>query len=149
MLILVRLPFTQSGVDAINSDVGVDLTQLTFGVRASDGAHHSDEMLVTVDLTRVNDNAPVIDAASGSTVTEENLSAGDLVATFTASDLDDTDNVSYSLSSGHEQGYFSINAETGEVRLTQAGVDAINNDVMALTELTVGVTASDGKYSSQ
>ena len=119
---------TQAGVDAINSDAGVDLTSLNLGVTASDGSHSSSESTVTVNIDRINDNAPVMDTAAGSTVTEGSVAAGDVVATFTASDLDDADTVTFSLTSGNDQGYFAINAATGEVSLTQAGVDAINSD---------------------
>ena len=91
----VRL--TQAGVDAINSDAGVDLTALTLGVTASDGVRSSTEAEVTIDITRINDNAPVIDTAESNALTEGSVLAGDLVATVTASDLDDIDTLHYSL----------------------------------------------------
>ncbi|WP_127446333.1 hypothetical protein [Vibrio vulnificus] len=47
----------------------------------------------------MNDNAPTIDTAAGSTVTEESVSTSTVVATFTASDLDDQDNVTYEITS--------------------------------------------------
>ena len=140
---------TQAGVDAINSDAGVDLTSLSLGVTASDGSHSSSESTVTVNIDRINDNAPVMDTAAGSTVTEGSVAAGDVVATFTASDLDDADTVTFSLTSGNDQGYFAIDSSTGEVSLTQAGVDAINSDAgVDLTSLSLGVTASDGPHTS-
>ncbi|WP_193757909.1 hypothetical protein [Vibrio vulnificus] len=40
---------------------------------ASDGTNTSSESQVTVNITRVNDNAPTIDTAAGSTVTEESV----------------------------------------------------------------------------
>ncbi|PNM61311.1 hypothetical protein AL546_023180 [Vibrio vulnificus] len=64
---------------------------------ASDGTNTSSESQVTVNITRVNDNAPTIDTAAGSTVTEESVSTSTVVATFTASDLDDQDNVTYEI----------------------------------------------------
>ncbi|MDT9656810.1 Ig-like domain-containing protein, partial [Vibrio vulnificus] len=86
-----KVTLTDAGVAAINSDAGVDLTSLTLGVTASDGTNTSSESQVTVNITRVNDNAPTIDTAAGSTVTEESVSTSTVVATFTASDLDDQD----------------------------------------------------------
>nr|WP_281882603.1 cadherin-like domain-containing protein [Vibrio nigripulchritudo] len=143
-----QVTLTAAGVAAINSDAGVDLTSLTLGVTASDGTNTSAESQVTVNITRVNDNAPTIDTASGSTVTEESVSAGDVVATFTASDLDDQDNVTYSITSGNDNGYFAIDSN-GQVTLTAAGVAAINSDAgVDLTSLTLGVTASDGTNTS-
>ncbi len=82
-----KVTLTDAGVAAINSDAGVDLTSLTLGVTASDGTNTSSESQVTVNITRVNDNAPTIDTAAGSTVTEESVSTSTVVATFTASDV--------------------------------------------------------------
>ena len=42
--------------------------------------------------------------------------------------LDGDDTVTFSLTSGNDQGYFAIDSSTGVVTLTQAGVDAINSD---------------------
>ncbi|PNM58519.1 cadherin repeat domain-containing protein [Vibrio vulnificus] len=122
---------------AINSDAGVDLTSLTLGVTASDGTNTSSESQVTVNITRVNDNAPTIDTAAGSTVTEESVSTSTVVATFTASDLDDQDNVTYEITSGNDNNYFAIDSD-GKVTLTDAGVAAINSDAgVDLTSLTL------------
>ncbi|MBE3667743.1 hypothetical protein BOO25_02135 [Vibrio navarrensis] len=143
-----EVTLTQAGVDAINSDAGVDLTSLTLGVTASDGTNTSSESQVTVNITRVNDNAPTIDTAAGSTVTEESVSTSTVVATFTASDLDDQDNVTYEITSGNDNNYFAIDSD-GKVTLTDAGVAAINSDAgVDLTSLTLGVTASDGTNTS-
>ncbi|WP_058645544.1 cadherin-like domain-containing protein [Vibrio vulnificus] len=126
----------------------MDLTSLTLGVTASDGTNTSSESQVTVNITRVNDNAPTIDTAAGSTVTEESVSTSTVVATFTASDLDDQDNVTYEITSGNDNNYFAIDSD-GKVTLTDAGVAAINSDAgVDLTSLTLGVTASDGTNTS-
>ncbi|QMV37246.1 hypothetical protein F6X00_13460 [Vibrio vulnificus] len=143
-----KVTLTDAGVAAINSDAGVDLTSLTLGVTASDGTNTSSESQVTVNITRVNDNAPTIDTAAGSTVTEESVSTSTVVATFTASDLDDQDNVTYEITSGNDNNYFAIDSD-GKVTLTDAGVAAINSDAgVDLTSLTLGVTASDGTNTS-
>ncbi|RZQ01089.1 VWA domain-containing protein, partial [Vibrio vulnificus] len=93
-------------------------------------------------------NAPTIDTAAGSTVTEESVSTSTVVATFTASDLDDQDNVTYEITSGNDNNYFAIDSD-GKVTLTDAGVAAINSDAgVDLTSLTLGVTASDGTNTS-
>ena len=114
---------TQVGVDAINSDVGIDLTNLNLGVTASDGVLNSSESIVNIDITRINDNAPVMDTAAGSTITEESIDINTVVASFTASDLDDADTVTFSLTGGNDQGYFAIDSSTGVVTLTQAGCE--------------------------
>ncbi len=140
---------TQAGVAAINSDAGIDINSLSLGVTASDGTRTSSESTVSVDITRINDNAPVMDTASGSTITEGSINTNTVVASFTASDLDDVDTVTFSLTSGNDEGYFAIDSSTGVVTLTQAGVEAINSDAgVDLTSLSLGVTASDGTYNS-
>ena len=140
---------TQAGVNAINSDAGIDINSLSLGVTASDGTRTSSESTVSVDITRINDNAPVMDTASGSTITEESIDTNTVVASFTASDLDDADTVTFSLTSGNDQGYFAIDSSTGVVTLTQAGVDAINSDAgIDINSLSLGVTASDGTRTS-
>ncbi|PNM97158.1 cadherin repeat domain-containing protein [Vibrio vulnificus] len=81
-----------------------------------DGEHHTSERQCTDDRH-----------AAGSTVTEESVSTSTVVATFTASDLDDQDNVTYEITSGKRNNYFAIDSD-GKVTLTDAGVAAINSD---------------------
>ncbi|MFT5084204.1 MAG: hypothetical protein ACI9Y1_002257, partial [Lentisphaeria bacterium] len=84
----------------------------------------------------------------GSTLEENIAVAGDVVATFVASDLDD-DDITYSITSGNDDGYFEIlNNSKGEVTLTGAGELAIENDGLDLAEQVIGVTANDGVNDS-
>ncbi|PNM98836.1 hypothetical protein AL547_007520 [Vibrio vulnificus] len=131
---------------AINSDAGVDLTSLTLGVTASDGTNTSSESQVTVNITRVNDNAPTIDTAAGSTVTEESVSTSTVVATFTASDLDDQDNVTYEITSGNDNNYFAIDSD-GKVTLTDAACGDQQRCGRGPNQPDAGVT-SDGTNTS-
>ncbi|RZP85849.1 Ig-like domain-containing protein, partial [Vibrio vulnificus] len=127
------------------SDLAVD-TAFEVTVNSTDAAGNE----VTSkgeSVHRLND-APTIDTAAGSTVTEESVSTSTVVATFTASDLDDQDNVTYEITSGNDNNYFAIDSD-GKVTLTDAGVAAINSDAgVDLTSLTLGVTASDGTNTS-
>ncbi|WP_185906584.1 immunoglobulin-like domain-containing protein [Teredinibacter haidensis] len=72
-------------------------------------------------------------------VTEESLFAGDVIATFVSSDPGG-DSLSHQLLNNSD-GYFVLVGN--QVQLTQAGIDAINNDVLNLASLdiTVEVTA--------
>uniref|UniRef100_UPI002ED09481 retention module-containing protein n=1 Tax=Candidatus Sororendozoicomonas aggregata TaxID=3073239 RepID=UPI002ED09481 len=139
---------TQAGVNAINSDDGTDITQFILGVTATDGALNSSEAEVIIDVTRRNDNAPVIDTADGHQIVEGAVSQGMVVASFVATDLDDNDQLSYTITSGNDLGLVAINPTTGKVALTQAGVNFINDNSRSVTELTIGVTASDGSAST-
>ncbi|MEO9655271.1 VCBS domain-containing protein, partial [Marinomonas sp.] len=100
--------------------VGTTLTD-TITVTSVGGDTHS----VTITINGTND-APTIAASEGSTLTENLANAGDTVATFTATDLDG-DTVTFSISSGNEEGYFEIDPATGSVTLTALGAAAVNS----------------------
>ena len=138
---------TADGETALEDDV-LNLADQVIGVTASDGTNNSAEATATIAITHVNDNAPTIDTATGSTQVENTAVAGDKVATFTASDLDAADTVTFSLTSGNNDGYFAINETTGVVTLTADGEAAIEDDVLNLSDQMIGVTASDGTKSS-
>nr|WP_227744770.1 cadherin repeat domain-containing protein [Vibrio vulnificus] len=114
---------------------------------ASDGTNTSSESQLTVNITRVNDNAPTIDTAAGSTVTEESVSTSTVVATFTASDLDDQDNVTYEITSGNDNNYSRSTATKGHPDGRGRGGDQ-QRCGRGPTSLTLGVTASDGTNTS-
>ena len=96
----------------------------TFTYFANDGTVDSAEATATITFDGIND-APTIDTASGSTQTENLASAGDTVATFVASDLEG-DAITYSITSGNDDGYFELlNPNSGVVTLTAAGEAAL------------------------
>ncbi|WP_172562394.1 VCBS domain-containing protein [Vibrio furnissii] len=100
----------------------------------------------TATSTSVN-TAPTIDTVNGSTQTENVGLEGDVVATFNASDVDG-DSLTYRITSGNEQGYFEIDADTGVVTLTAAGEAALANDALVTTDYQIGVTVNDGSTDS-
>ncbi|MGR2980340.1 Ig-like domain-containing protein [Vibrio vulnificus] len=127
------------------SDLAVD-TAFEVTVNSTDAAGNE----VTSkgeSVHRLND-APTIDTATGSTQVENVAKAGDTVATFTASDLDG-DDVTYSITSGNDNGYFAIDSATGVVTLTAAGETALANDALTDTDYRLGVTANDGTVDSE
>ncbi|WP_339673364.1 tandem-95 repeat protein, partial [Dasania marina] len=137
---------TAAGQTAIEDDV-LNLADQVIGVTANDGANNSVEATATISITHVNDNAPTIDTSAGSTQVENTAVAGDTVATFTASDLDG-DTITYNITSGNANGYFAIDVNTGVVTLTADGQTAIEDDALNLADQVIGVTATDGTYSS-
>ncbi|MFT5795483.1 MAG: hypothetical protein ACI9W5_000440, partial [Ulvibacter sp.] len=139
---------TAAGITAINSDVGVDLASLPIGVTATDGTNSSPESIANVGITRVNDNIPTINISDGSTVIAGSVTIGDLVATFTALDLDE-DTITFSITSGNGSGHFAIDVNTGNLTLTEDGVTTINSDDgVDLSNLNLGITANDGLNNS-
>ncbi|WP_435183499.1 cadherin domain-containing protein [Cylindrospermopsis raciborskii G7] len=79
----------------------------------------------------------------------ENQQQGATLGTVSASDnLSNTDNVGirqYSISSGNESGFFSINSSSGQITLTSAGISAAANNFESLPNtFTLGITVTDG-----
>ncbi|WP_154215623.1 hypothetical protein, partial [Vibrio parahaemolyticus] len=73
---------------------------------------------------------------------EDAVNTDTVVATLTVSDTDTPeDQLVVSLES-NSNGYFVLVGN--EVKLTQAGVDAVNNDGLNLKDLTISASVSDG-----
>ncbi|WP_162629300.1 cadherin repeat domain-containing protein, partial [Moritella yayanosii] len=125
-----------------------DSRDVTFTYTATDNdSGVSDAKTITITVTGSNDT-PVFDTKTGSTQVENVAQAGNMVATFIASDLDG-DNVTYSISSGNDNNYFEIKDDrSGVVTLTAAGETALANDALVDATYTLGVTANDGTTNS-
>ncbi|EJG0564114.1 tandem-95 repeat protein, partial [Vibrio parahaemolyticus] len=101
----------------------------------------TDEAKVTVTVNPVND-APTIKVDAVESITEDALSTDTVVATLTVRDTDTSeDQLTVSLEN-NSNGYFVLVGD--EVKLTQAGVDAVNNDELNLKDLTISASVSDG-----
>ncbi|EGQ9079280.1 tandem-95 repeat protein [Vibrio parahaemolyticus] len=135
-----EVQLTQAGVDAVNNDE-LNLKYLTISASVSDGvnptANDSDSLIVN----RVND-APTIKVDAVESITEDAVSTDTVVATLTVRDTDTPeDQLTVSLEN-NSNGYFVLVGN--EVKLTQAGVDAVNNDELNLKDLTISASVSDG-----
>ncbi|HCH0719094.1 TPA: tandem-95 repeat protein, partial [Vibrio parahaemolyticus] len=101
----------------------------------------ADEAKVTVTVNPVN-NAPTIKVEAVESITEDAVNTDTVVATLTVRDTDTPeDQLAVSLES-NSSGYFVLVGN--EVKLTQAGVDAVNNDELNLKDLTISASVSDG-----
>ncbi|HCG7963094.1 TPA: tandem-95 repeat protein [Vibrio parahaemolyticus] len=101
----------------------------------------TDEAKVTVTVNPVND-APTIKVDAVESITEDAVSTDTVVATLTVRDTDTSeDQLTVSLEN-NSNGYFVLVGD--EVKLTQAGVDAVNNDELNLKDLTINASVSDG-----
>ncbi|RXP61939.1 tandem-95 repeat protein, partial [Vibrio parahaemolyticus] len=101
----------------------------------------ADEAKVTVTVNPVND-APTIKVDAVESITEDAVSTDTVVATLTVRDTDTPeDQLTVSLEN-NSNGYFVLVGN--EVKLTQAGVDAVNNDELNLKDLTISASVSDG-----
>ncbi|KAB5598878.1 tandem-95 repeat protein, partial [Vibrio parahaemolyticus] len=101
----------------------------------------TDEAKVTVTVNPAND-APTIKVDAVESITEDAVSTDTVVATLTVRDTDTPeDQLTVSLEN-NSNGYFVLVGD--EVKLTQAGVDAVNNDELNLKDLTISASVSDG-----
>ncbi|EGQ8058315.1 tandem-95 repeat protein [Vibrio parahaemolyticus] len=101
----------------------------------------TDEAKVTVTVNPVND-APIIKVDAVESITEDAVSTDTVVATLEVADTDTPeDQLTVSLEN-NSNGYFVLVGN--EVKLTQAGVDAVNNDELNLKDLTISASVSDG-----
>ncbi|WP_180794840.1 Ig-like domain-containing protein, partial [Vibrio parahaemolyticus] len=92
-------------------------------------------------VNRVND-APTIKVDAVESITEDAVSTDTVVATLTVRDTDTPeDQLTVSLEN-NSNGYFVLVGN--EVKLTQAGVGAVNNDELNLKDLTISASVSDG-----
>ncbi|WP_180758334.1 tandem-95 repeat protein, partial [Vibrio parahaemolyticus] len=101
----------------------------------------TDEAKVTVTVNPVND-APIIKVDAVESITEDAVNTDTVVATLTVRDTDTPeDQLTVSLEN-NSNAYFVLVGD--EVKLTQAGVDAVNNDELNLKGLTISASVSDG-----
>ncbi|HCM1178166.1 TPA: tandem-95 repeat protein, partial [Vibrio parahaemolyticus] len=101
----------------------------------------TDEAKVTVTVNPVND-APTIKVDAVESITEDAVNTDTVVASLTVRDTDTPeDQLTVSLEN-NSNGYFVLVGN--EVKLTQAGVDAVNNDELNLKNLTISASVSDG-----
>ncbi|MFH4400599.1 tandem-95 repeat protein [Vibrio diabolicus] len=126
-----KLVFTPA--ENFNGDAEITYT-ITDGVL-------TDQAKVTVTVNPVND-APTIKVDAVESITEDAVSTDTVVATLTVRDTDTPeDQLTVSLEN-NSNGYFVLVGN--EVKLTQAGVDAVNNDELNLKDLTISASVSDG-----
>nr|WP_025441894.1 tandem-95 repeat protein [Vibrio parahaemolyticus] len=135
-----EVKLTQAGVDAVNNDE-LNLKGLTISASVSDGVNPTASDSDSLIVNRVND-APTIKVDAVESITEDAVSTDTVVATLTVRDTDTPeDQLTVSLEN-NSNGYFVLVGN--EVKLTQAGVDAVNNDELNLKDLTISASVSDG-----
>ncbi|WP_171055883.1 tandem-95 repeat protein, partial [Vibrio parahaemolyticus] len=135
-----EVKLTQAGVDAVNNDE-LNLKGLTISASVSDGVNPTASDSDSLIVNRVND-APTIKVDAVESITEDAVSTDTVVATLTVRDTDTPeDQLTVSLEN-NSNGYLVLVGN--EVKLTQAGVDAVNNDELNLKDLTISASVSDG-----
>ena len=113
-------------------------------ITATDELDNSAQLELVVNLSNINDNAPVLTTPPATLTTSENTTA--VVYTFTASDLDG-DSLSYSLDGADAQ-HFILDTTSGALQFDHAPdyetpLDANQDNVYELT-----ISVADGDYQS-
>ncbi|APP04466.1 tandem-95 repeat protein [Vibrio harveyi] len=135
-----QVKLTEKGVEAVNNDQ-LDLTTLSVSASVSDGVNPKATDTDSLDVVRVND-APTIDVTAVDSVTEDAVSTDTVVATLVVADTDTpADELTVQLENNAD-GYFVLDGD--QVKLTEKGVEAVNNDQLDLTTLSVSASVSDG-----
>jgi len=115
-----------------------------FTVVARDGAGNSSSQEVVLSITNQDEVAPVITSGPIASSIDENSGAGQVVYTVTSTDEEDitSESTTYSLGNGGDGDAFSIDADTGVVRLT------VNPDFEAQARYDFTVVATDAAGNS-
>jgi large repetitive protein len=121
---------------------------VTYSFEVTDGIATTTNT-ATITINGVNDAPVFVDVDNQPQETysfnyDENSEAGTLIGTVTATDVDG-DEITYSITSGNDAGYFAIDATTGEITLTEAGAAAFTNNYEAMNNIhNLVVSADDG-----
>lgn len=139
-----------AGVLAVADSLPLDFEatpnwSLTIEVRDAGGL--TSTAVVTVSLTDVNDNAPIINSHGGATNASLNVTENTTaVTTITATDADTGTTLVYSLS-GDDAGLFQVNSSSGVLTFRAAADYESPQDLDRDNTYEVTVIASDGTYS--
>ena len=110
----------------------------TLTVEATDAGGLSDTATVSIEITDVNE-APSFGADEYTFTVPENSAIAHSVGTAAATDPDEGDTLTYSISAGNDEGAFAIGGSTGSITVA----DALDYETTVAYKLTVEV--SDGR----
>ncbi|MBI5759286.1 MAG: cadherin repeat domain-containing protein, partial [Planctomycetales bacterium] len=115
----------------------------TLTVRVTDTSGLFDTAGITINLNDVNENPDILSTTFN---LSENLTAGTLVGTATASDVDFGDTLTYTITAGNAGGAFSIDATTGQVTVSNPSL--LDFESSPVWTLTVRVADSGGLFDT-
>ncbi|MCM2129924.1 VCBS domain-containing protein, partial [Larsenimonas rhizosphaerae] len=107
----------------------------------ADDTENTDDTFVEIGADNTENTGPSIPVLSLDPLVEDSVVAGQRIGTASSTAANGGP-VAYALSD-NGAGYLAIDSVTGDITLTQAGVDAINNDDLNLDNLSITVTATD------
>ena len=118
----------------------------TLSLTVSDGANTSSAETVTINVTDINDNAPVITASQSFSV-DENSANATSVGTVAATDADATATTyqDWTITGGNTNSAFAIDPDTGEITIANSSeLDYESGTIL----YTLSLTVSDGTNTS-
>ncbi|WP_435183501.1 beta strand repeat-containing protein [Cylindrospermopsis raciborskii G7] len=140
---VITLTAAGAAASAASNDFETTPNTFTLGITASDAANNtSSPVNVTINVTDVDDTAPVVNANQTFSYAE-GKTANFQVGTVTATDAVGVTN--FAIASGNNSGFFAI-SNSGVITLTAAGAaaSAASNDFETTPNtFTLGITASD------
>ncbi|WP_226047988.1 cadherin domain-containing protein [Vibrio mimicus] len=144
------ITLTEAGAQAAANDfealANVHSLVVTATEDAGLGEVKTSDITVKLNEQNLDDNAPKFEGTTDGEYSfsyNENSAANSVLGTVTANDADG-EAVSYSITSGNENGWFAIDATTGVITLTEAGAQAAANDFEALANVhSLVVTATE------
>ena len=135
------------GLFSINADNGQIMligaldyetaTSYTLGVQVTDNVGRTDTAEVIVTVTDVYENAPIFGMDTYDAEIAETAARGTVLVQIDATDADVGDTLNYAITSGNDDGLFSINADNGQITLIGA------LDYETATSHTLGVLVTD------
>ncbi len=137
-------------IGVLKTAAGLDYetsTAHTVEIQAYDTDGDTDEIVIEIEITNVNDEVPVFDATPRLTIpVAENTPRGTILANYSASD-GDGDTVTYSLEVGGNSKSFYIDSATGDLK-TLESLDYDSNTPCPTTGCSVTIIASDGTHNA-
>ncbi|MEZ8866745.1 Ig-like domain-containing protein, partial [Vibrio splendidus] len=146
-----NISITAAGVAAEVNDFELGTNSSVYQIVLLDNMGNVSQIDVTLNEDNVDDNAPEFkddegDAAGSYSFNyDEGITETSVIGTVSATDADG-ESVTYSITGGNENGWFEIDATSGAITLTAAGVDAAANDFEALANVhNLKVTATEAE----
>ncbi|KAJ8338471.1 hypothetical protein SKAU_G00374370 [Synaphobranchus kaupii] len=148
------LPFTMdpfTGVISTSEEMDYELMQRWYHLRvwASDSGSpfsHVSECAVTLIMSNVDDNVPLFERVGCNATIPQDFSVGESIGIMSAVDLDELQQVRYSIESGNERALFDIDPVSGSIKLAKE----IHSSLSAgeKPSFSLKITATDGIHSS-
>ncbi|XP_061091766.1 protocadherin Fat 2 isoform X2 [Conger conger] len=148
------LPFTVdpfTGVISTSEEMDYELMQRWYHlrVRASDSGSpfsHVSECAVTLIMSNLDDNVPLFERVGCNATIPQDFSVGESIGVMSAVDLDELQQVRYSIESGNERALFNIDPVSGSIRLAKKIPLSLSAGEMP--SFSLKITATDGIHSA-